>query len=118
MDLVRDLLDKAVIDRNGRDMGRVDTIVVSLAEGGQPRVVAFEIGPAVAAYRLGPVCGRWAAALEHAFAVDEGRPLRIRVADILGIHDHVKVDVAFGETSAATVERRLRQWIGAIPGSF
>ncbi len=117
MDLVRDLLDKAVIDRNGREMGRVDTIVLSIGEGAQPRVVAFEIGPAVAADRLGPLFGRWVAALEHACGVDEGRPFRVRMAEILGIHDHVKVDVAFGETSAATVEQRLRRWVGSIPGS-
>jgi hypothetical protein len=117
MDLVHDLLDKAVIDRNGRDMGRVDGIVLSHRAGAAPRVVAFEVGPVVAAHRLGPIFGRWAAALEHAFGVDEGRPLRVGIADILGIHDHVKVDVAFGETSAATVEQRLRRWVRSIPGS-
>jgi hypothetical protein len=117
MDLVRDLLDKAVLDRNGRDMGRVDRIVLSHREGEPPRVVAFEIGAAAAASRLGPIFGRWTAALEHAFGVDEGQPLRVQMGDVLGIHDHVKVDVAFGETSAATVEQRLRRWVGFIPGS-
>ena|SRR5215218_1868433 len=117
MDLVHDFLDKPVVDRNGREMGRVDTLVLSLRLDAQPRVVAFAIGPAVAAYRVRPIFGRWAAALEHAFAVDEGRPLRLGIADILGIHEHVKVDVAFGETSAATVEKRLRRWVGSIPGS-
>jgi hypothetical protein len=29
----------------------------------------------------------------------------------------VKVDLAFGETSAATVEHRLRRWVGSIPRS-
>ena len=28
MDLVRDMLDKKVVDRNGREMGRVDSIVL------------------------------------------------------------------------------------------
>jgi|SRR5919112_3946728 sporulation protein YlmC with PRC-barrel domain len=118
MDLVRDVLDKRVVDRNGRDMGRVDSIVVDGGDGNTPpRLAAIEIGPAVLAYRVQPLFGRWVAALEHAFGVDEGRPLRIPFRDVLDVADHVKVDRAFGETPAATIEQRLRRWIGAIPGS-
>lgn len=117
MDLVHDVLDKKVVDRNGRDMGRVDSIVIDIRDGGPPRIVAVEIGPAVLAYRIHPVLGRIVSGFEHAFGVDEGRPLRIPMGQILAITDHVKVDVAAGQTSAAAVERRLRGWVGRIPGS-
>lgn len=117
MDVMHDLLDKDVIDRNGRAMGRVDGIVIELRDGAPPRVAAIEIGPAVLAHRVLPMLGRWVAALELAFGVAEGRPLRIPFADILRIADHVKVDRAFGETSGATVERKLRAIIGRIPGA-
>jgi sporulation protein YlmC with PRC-barrel domain len=116
MDLVRDLLDKKVVDRHGREMGRVDSIVLD-AGGGQPRIVALEIGPAVVAQRLHPIFGRWISALEHACGVDQDRPLRIPFTDVLTIHDQIKVDRAFGETAAATVEQRLRRWVASIPGS-
>lgn len=115
--LVRDVLDKRVVDRNGREMGRVDGIVLEARGGAGPRVSAIEIGPAVLAHRIAPLLGRWVSAIEHAFGVDEGRPLRIPFTDILDIADDVKVDRAVGETSAATVERRLRRWIGRIPGA-
>lgn len=59
MELVRDLLDKQLIDRNGVNTGRVDGIVVELREDGPPRLVALEAGPAVLAYRVGPRMGRW-----------------------------------------------------------
>lgn len=114
MDLVHDLLDKKVIDRNGRDMGRVDSIVLEIRDGAPPRIAGIEVGPAVLAERLHPVLGRWIAALEHGF-VDEGRPVRIPYSAILDIQDHVKVDLAFGETAAATVEQRLRRWVGSLP---
>jgi sporulation protein YlmC with PRC-barrel domain len=117
VDLVRDLLDKRVVDRNGREMGRVDSLILEAREGAPPRLAAIELGPAVLANRVHRLLGRWAAALEHGFGVDEGRPLRIPVAAVLEIQDHVKVDLAFGETSAATVEQRLRRWIRSIPGS-
>jgi hypothetical protein len=117
MNLVHDLLDKPVLDRNGREMGRVDSIMLAVRDDAPPRVVAFEIGPAVLAHRLNPTLGRWIAALEHALAIDNGRPLRIPVGAILGIHNHVKVDRALGETAAATVEQRLRRWVASIPWS-
>jgi len=117
MDLVHDLLDKPVVDRNGREMGRVDSVVLALRDGAPPRVAAFEIGPAVLAHRLSPTFGRWIAALEHAFGVDAGRPVRIPAGAIVGIHGHIKVDRAFGETAAATVEQILRRWVGSLPGS-
>jgi hypothetical protein len=117
MDLVRDLLDEKIVDRNGREMGRVDGIVLSVRDGAPPRIEALELGPAVLAGRVHPTVGRWVAALERGFGVDEGRPLRIPIAKVLDMHDHVKVDLAFGETPAATVEQRLRRWVGSIPGA-
>jgi sporulation protein YlmC with PRC-barrel domain len=116
MDLVRDVLDKRVVDRHGREMGRVDGIVLEVRDGAPPRVAALEIGPAVLARRLHPFFGRCVEALEYVFGVHEGRPLRVPFGDVLDVHDSVKVDRAFGETAAATVEQRLRRWISAIPG--
>lgn len=117
MDLVRDLLDAEVVDRNGREMGRVDRIVLRVREGSPPRVVAIELGPAVLAHRVRPLFGRWVAALEHAFGVDEGRPVSIPLRDVAVMNKHVKVDLAFGDTAVATIEQRLRRWIGSIPRS-
>ena len=117
IDLIRDMLDKAVVDRHGREMGRADSIVIALRPNRPPQVTAIEIGPAVLAYRVSPFLGRLVSAVEHALCIDQGRPLRIGFGDILGIHRHIKVDRAFGETAAATVERRLRAWVGALPGS-
>jgi hypothetical protein len=117
VDLVRSLLDRKLVDRNGRDMWRVDSIVLDARPGNPPRVIALEVGPAVLAHRIRPLFGRLAAGIEHAFGVDEGRPLRIPIGRIRGISEHVRVDAAIGETSAATVERYLRRWVSRIPGS-
>jgi sporulation protein YlmC with PRC-barrel domain len=117
VELIRDMLDKEVVDRHGREMGRVDSIVIAVRPNRAPQVTAIELGPAVLAYRVRPVLGRLMSAVEHALGIDEGRPLRIPFGDILGIHRHIKVDRAFGETVAATLEQRLRAWVGALPGS-
>lgn len=117
IELIHDMLDKEVVDRHGREMGRVDSIVVALRPSRPPEVTAIEIGPAVLAYRVRPILGRIMSGVEHVLGIDEGRPLRIAFGDILGIHSHVKVDRAFGETVAAALEQRLRAWVGALPGS-
>jgi hypothetical protein len=117
MRLVRDLLDKAVVDRNGRATGRVDRIVIERREGAPPRVVAIEVGPSALAVRLNAAFGRWVAGLLHGLAVDAGQPLRIHVTQILGLTDKVKADLAFGETAAANVERKLRGLISTLPGA-
>jgi len=116
VDLVRDLLDKKVIDRNGRELGRVDSIVLALSERGLPRVIAIEIGPAVLARRISPWLGRWVEGLEHAFGVDEGRPLRVPLGRVTAINDAVRVDMVFSESPTSTIELRLRRWIRRVPG--
>jgi sporulation protein YlmC with PRC-barrel domain len=117
MDLVRDVLDKQVVDRNGREMGRVDTIVLERRDDAPPRVVALELGPEVLAARVRPIFGRWVAGLEHAFGVADGRPFRIPFSSVLDTRDHVKVDLAVGATVVAVIEQRLRRWVSSIPGS-
>ena len=107
MDLVRDVLDTKVVDRHGREMGRVDGIVLHATDGRPPRVSAIELGPAVLGHRLHPVVGRWVAGIEHSLGIDQGRPLRIPFRRVLDI----------GETPAATVEFRLRRRVGALPFS-
>jgi sporulation protein YlmC with PRC-barrel domain len=115
MDLVRDVLDKELVDRNGREMGRVDSVILCVNGADPPHVLAIESGPAVLAARVGPRFGRWVEGVEHAFGVDDGRPLRIPFSEVLHVHQLVKIDAAFGETPAATVEQRLRRWVASIP---
>jgi hypothetical protein len=115
--LVHDVLDKEVVDRHGRPMGRADGIVIALRANAPPKVASIEIGPAVLAYRVRPILGRLASALEHLMGIDRGRPLRIPVSDVLGVAQHVKVDRAYGDTVAAALELRLRSWIGRLPGA-
>ena len=116
MNIVRDLLDKAVVDRHGREMGRVDRVVIERRDGAPPRVVAFEVGPSALAARLSRALGRWMTGLLHGLDLDDGQPLLIHVSEILGVTDKVKVDCAFGDTPAANVERKLRGFVTRIPG--
>jgi hypothetical protein len=111
------MLDKGIVDRNGRAMGRVDRVVIERGSGAPPRVVAIEVGASALAERLGRPFGRWIRGLLHGLGVEEGQPLRVDVGQILGVTNAVKVDLAFGETPASSVERMLRGLVKRIPGA-
>jgi hypothetical protein len=115
VNLVGDVLDQPVIDRNGHPMGRVDGIVLELRDGLPPHVVSLAIGPRVLGERLHPAIGRWVAAIEDALGLSHGRPVDISASAMRIANSEVRVDVAIGDTSAGIVEQRLRRWILRLP---
>ena len=117
MHLVRDLLDKALMDRNGREMGRVDRVVLERGHDSPARVIAIEVGLSALGERLGRTIGGWITGLVHGLGIEQGQPLRIPVDQILAATETVKVDLAFSETPAANLERKLRRVVKQIPGA-
>jgi sporulation protein YlmC with PRC-barrel domain len=93
VDLVRDVLDKQVLNRHGREIGRVDSIILELRPGAPPRVNRIEIGPAVLAARIHPVLGRWVRGIEYALGTADQRPVKVPFGGILDVSDRVKVDL-------------------------
>jgi sporulation protein YlmC with PRC-barrel domain len=117
VNVVRDLFDKRVVDRNGREMGRSDGVVLEPREGEPPRLAAVLIGPSALGYRLHPAIGRWVTAIEYAFGLADGRPVRIDFADITEIDRDVKCDLVVSQTAADRVEEQLRAWVSKVPGA-
>jgi sporulation protein YlmC with PRC-barrel domain len=117
MDVVRDVLDKSVADRNGREMGRVDGIVLVLRDGQPPRLGGILIGPAALGYRLHPAIGRFVSALEARLGLNGGRPVRVGFDDVDAVERKVKLRLTIGDTAAEAVEQLLRVWIMKIPGN-
>ena len=115
--IVRDLLDKAVVDRNGREMGRVDGIVLELRTNEPPRLSQVLIGASVLGARVNVAFGRWVHGVEHGVGLGDERPIQIDFAHIDEIGDKVKVDLAVGDTGADSLEQRVRRWVLKIPGS-
>src|SRR4051812_28508278 len=92
MELVRDVLDKQIVDRNGRRAGRVDGIALELRSDLPPRVVAVLVGPIVLGERLHVAIGRWMEALHHGFGASTASAA-IPWADIQLLADHATVRV-------------------------
>ena len=115
--LARDLADKRVVDRNNRDLGRVDRVVIEQPRNGMARVIAIEIGPTPLGLRLHPVVGRIARGFEHVFQLEDGRPVRVPVEQIDTVGETVKLTIAAGEMAALAVEQRLRRIVRHFPGA-
>lgn len=116
--LVHDVLEKALVDRERRPMGRVDGIGLELRRGAPPRVAFLEVGAVSVARRIHPRLGAWLAALERRLGIGSGEPLRIPWSRVRDVGLDVRVDVDWGRSRASGWERWLeRHVIGRIPGA-
>ena len=118
MDLVRDVLDKQLIDREGGPMGRVDGLVMHFGEKSQPRITHIEIGGATLSARLHPVFERLWRTVARIWGPERLEPVRIPWSRVKTIGRDIKLDVAAVESGALAWELWIaRHIIGRIPGS-
>jgi sporulation protein YlmC with PRC-barrel domain len=116
MHVVRDLLDRLIVDRDGREMGRVDGLVLECEEGAPPRLAALLIGPSVLAHRLHPRLGRFVRALEQRAGLSD-RPTQVPLEASERIHGRIMLRISIRETSVDAIEQRFRTWLTKLPGS-
>jgi sporulation protein YlmC with PRC-barrel domain len=107
-DLIRDVLDKQLVDDVKKQMGRVDGIVLELREGEPPRVDHFEVGFAVLAERVLPRAGKWVDRLPWSVPWDKVREVT---------QHHIILDFDAERTPAFDWELWLRKHIvDKLPG--
>jgi len=115
--LGHDLLDNQVVDRREVALGKVDGVILRVEDGAPPRVVAIELGAAVAAHRLHRRLGRWLDAAVRRRRWPIGRT-RIPWSRVIGVDVDVRVDVDGDRTRVRALERWLRaRVIARIPWS-
>jgi sporulation protein YlmC with PRC-barrel domain len=116
------LLDRQIIDREGRYSGKVDDLELERDEAtGHLFVTAVLTGPGTLAYRTGHHrFGRW---LQRVNAIvfaggPDADPARIPLARVADIGDHITFAGDHAETAGFSAERWVRDHvIGRIPGS-
>ena len=110
MDLVREILDKQLVDRNEERLGRVDSVVIELRADAPPRVVHFELGFVPLARRVSLRLERLAMALHKRLAVRRSARYGIPWSSVTDVTmHHIQVDVIAEETVAYDWERWLRR---------
>ncbi|MBZ9702747.1 MULTISPECIES: hypothetical protein [unclassified Mesorhizobium] len=119
MDLLRDILDKQIVDREQVKIGKIDGLVAELRPGKPPRIIAVELGSVTLARRLGVRPGRWMTQLAAAWGGKRHRkPHRIAWKKVQDIGVDIQFDIDVRETSIFAWQDWLRDHvIGRIPGA-
>lgn len=118
MHVMREILDKQIVDRNHARLGRVDGIIVELSESGPPRITQLEVGFVSLARRIHPRFEAFAEAMHKRFDVRRGARFHIRWEQISDVHaHHLTADVDAEETPAVDWEHWLRRHVvQRLPG--
>ena len=116
IDLVRDILDTQVLDREKRALGKVDGVGLELRDGAPPRVAYLEIGAVTAWARLGPRCARWATRLASRWQ-GEAHPYRFPWSRVRDSGIDIEIDADAERAPPLDLERWLRdKVVKRIPG--
>lgn len=116
--IIRDVLDKQLVDRHERPMGKVDGVVIEWREGEPPRLAYIEVGTITLARRLHPRLEQWTRALGRRWGIERSQSYRIPWEKVRHIGIDVEVDLEVEETPLLQVEKWLSQnLIGRIPGA-
>jgi hypothetical protein len=116
--LVHDVLDAQLVDRRKRKVGRVDSLVLGLAEGRPPRVAAILVGGPVRAERVGRWMTHVSRAMRALFRVRTGGVSTIPFSAVRCIADTIQIDVHGDEMDAGRLEAWLaRHVIERLPGA-
>jgi sporulation protein YlmC with PRC-barrel domain len=106
--VVRDLLDKQVLDRRNRKIGKVDGLVMQLRKDAPPRLAILEIGAVTLARRLHSRLAEWVEVIERRWGPGDGRPVRIPYSKVTDVGLDVEVDVDGDEIGAFRWENWLK----------
>jgi sporulation protein YlmC with PRC-barrel domain len=117
MYLVRDVLDKKLLDREDCEMGRVDGLVMQFGAHSQPRITHIQLGGRTLWMRLHPAFARLAARLARMWGPKRTEPVKIPWSRVMTVGRDIKLDVRARETGALDWEIWIaRHIIERIPG--
>jgi sporulation protein YlmC with PRC-barrel domain len=110
LDLGHAILDRQLLDRDGRRCGNVDDLAIEGGPGEEARVVAIYSGPG-AWKRRGKMLGRLASWLGR------GRMVRVPWEEVAEVESHVRLRKTATEYGLGRGDDRARPWLSRIPGA-
>jgi sporulation protein YlmC with PRC-barrel domain len=116
--LVRDLLDKQLVDRNKQNIGKVDGVVMEVRNQQPPRIAYIEVGAITLSRRLHPRIEKWAKRLAKKLGLVRAEAYLIPWEKVVNIGINIEIDFDVEKTAVFELERRLRKHIiEHIPGA-
>ncbi|MFG3579546.1 hypothetical protein [Micromonospora chersina] len=117
--LDKQLLDRQIVDVDGRLVGRVDDIAFAVDEEGYPYVDCLLTGQAALGLRIGGRIGRILTAVADRFTDDPPvSPLRVPLSQVDRVESAVRLRCTAADLPPSPVESWLRRHlIDRIPGA-
>ncbi|MFI5837912.1 hypothetical protein ACIA5A_30005 [Micromonospora sp. NPDC051300] len=117
--LARQLLDRQIVDVDGRLVGRVDDVAFAVDDEGYPYVDGLLTGQGALGQRIGGRVGRLLVAVADRFTDDPPvPPLRVPLATVARVDSAVRLRCRTADLPPSPVETWLRRHlIERIPGS-
>jgi sporulation protein YlmC with PRC-barrel domain len=114
-----ELLDRELIDCDGKEAGTVDDVELAWPPGGgPPYVTAILAGPGALARRLGGRLGEWVASVHRRLNPDDGDPARIPFGVVKRIGSAIELSVPRRDLPITRFEDWVRDHIiSKIPGA-
>jgi sporulation protein YlmC with PRC-barrel domain len=114
-----DLLDRQILDRDGRPVGKVDDVELAYAADGTASISALLVGQQALGQRLGGALGRWMAGTARRLAdTPDKKPIRIGLKLVAGINSAMNLSVEREMLQEPPLEIWLRDHlIDRIPGA-
>ena len=117
MDLIRDVLDKKLVDREECNMGRASGLIMQLGENTQPHITHILIGGPTLWERIHPALGSLSEKLSRLWGPERKEPVRVPWSRVETVGKDIKLDVEAKETGALDWEIWVaRNFIERIPG--
>lgn len=118
MHLVRDVLDKGLLDSEEVPMGRVDGLIMHVGERSQPRITHIAVGGSTLWGRVHPAFGRLSSRMSKWLGPKLEKDVRIPWSRVKTIGRDIKLDVEAKNTGAIDWELWIaHRIIERIPGS-
>src|SRR5438034_6420353 len=100
MKLLRDVLDKHLIDREDCEMGRVSGLIMHVGETSQPRITHIVIGGETLWMRIHPMLARFAKRLGQMWGPKHNGPVKIPWSRVETVGKDIKLDLRAKDTGA------------------
>jgi sporulation protein YlmC with PRC-barrel domain len=118
MHLVRDVLDKELLDREEEPMGRVDGLIMHVGDRSQPRITHIAIGGPTLWNRVHPFFGQLSRRLNRLWGPKREDAVRVPWSRVKTVGRDIKLDVEAKDTGAIDWELWIaRHIIDRVPGS-
>jgi sporulation protein YlmC with PRC-barrel domain len=114
------LLDRQLIDKDGRLAGKVDDLELELPEGGgPPTVTAILAGPGALSRRIGGRFGAWLEAVANRLRDgDDRKPARVSFGVVKRVGSAIELSVPRADLETYRLEAWTRDHlIGKLPGA-